>query len=138
MTNTALLERVLAQIEAAPAQWDQGNYASQTDLANGECGTAYCFAGWAVALTYPAAKFAFTDTQSHWPTDRTATTVVLNPAEFTGPAVIDAVARDLLGISDKTAEVLFEGGNSLDDLRRMVADLVAGRPIDFDDEDGDQ
>ncbi len=39
--NAALAYRVLDHIEAHPETWDQENW----------CGTAQCFAGWAVALS---------------------------------------------------------------------------------------
>lgn len=46
--NLPLLRAVLAQIDAHPERWNQKDYATR-----GECGTAFCVAGWAVHLTHP-------------------------------------------------------------------------------------
>lgn len=44
--NTELAERVIGQIEAHPEEWDQRFWRTKRD-----CGTTFCFAGWAVQLT---------------------------------------------------------------------------------------
>ena len=44
--NHELFVQVLAQIERTPERWRQQFYQSRTP-----CGTAFCFAGWAIALT---------------------------------------------------------------------------------------
>lgn len=52
MTNDALFVDVLAHIEHKPETWDQ-NYWSRTvddDEKPLACGTAHCFAGWAIAI----------------------------------------------------------------------------------------
>lgn len=43
--NAELAYRVLDHIDADPKSWDQGRWIRKTD-----CGTAACFAGWAVQL----------------------------------------------------------------------------------------
>lgn len=120
MTNTDLLEHTLAQIEAHPETWDQSMWAKRT-----ECGTAYRFAGHAVALTHPDARFvSYSDC------------VILYPdTPLEGDAPISDTAAHLLGLDPYAAEVLFDPNNDLDRLRRLVADLVAGQPIDFFDKE---
>ena len=44
--NTELAERVIGQIEAHPEEWDQRYWRVRRD-----CGTTFCFAGWAIQLT---------------------------------------------------------------------------------------
>jgi hypothetical protein len=118
MTNVDLLERTLAHIEANPDTWDQSMWSKQT-----ECGTAYCFAGHAVALTYP-------DAQLHFYSD----TVTIYPGTPLAEDVqISETASELLGLDGYESEVLFDANNALDRLRRLVADLAAGRTIDFFD-----
>lgn len=134
MPNTELLQRTLAQIEAHPEQWDQRNFASQVN-----CGTSYCFAGWSIALDHPTAAFLFEDAHPKQSVDRFADRVSLDPY---APDVrwISTVAQELLGLSGDTAEILFAAGNTLDELRAMVADLVAGGDLERfmqDDEDDD-
>jgi hypothetical protein len=43
--NHELFVKVLAQIEREPQRWSQSSFAAQLD-----CGTAFCFAGWATAI----------------------------------------------------------------------------------------
>jgi hypothetical protein len=110
--NVELAERVLARIEANPAQWNQGLWALRT-----ACGTAYCFAGWAVKLALPQAEFLFgratySDTQA---------VHAYVPEE--GEASIQALAAEALGLGSEAADVLFWGENTLDDLRGYVRSL---------------
>lgn len=47
--NVDLLRQVMAQIEAYPESWNQGNWFRKTP--DTECGTTACFAGWTCQLT---------------------------------------------------------------------------------------
>ena len=135
MPNIDLLQRTLAHIKAHPEQWDQGNYASQTD-ANG-CSTAYCFAGWAVTLAHPGAVPLFRPAPEHWATDRTATTVLLDLSAGAEPVSIPDVAQEHLELDNEDAETLFLSDNTLDDLSKMVANLVQGLAADGLDHDAE-
>ena len=48
-TNDELFVKVLAQIEREPQRWDQSDFGMHLDPT--DCGTAFCFAGWAVHLS---------------------------------------------------------------------------------------
>jgi hypothetical protein len=93
--NADLARRTLAAIENDPAHWNQKAWISSSP----ECGTAYCFAGWAVKL--------------HDAVDPGYTT----PIEFK--------AVEALGLDQYLASPLFAPANSLADLRNMVADYAA-------------
>lgn len=108
MPNLELAKRVLAQIEADPATWNQEHWAYKT-----ECGTSYCFAGWALKLAYQEPQFLF------WGYDDEATYVRLPKGETTISSAADAV----LGISQAQGELLFWAENTLDDLRAYVQQL---------------
>lgn len=129
--NVELLRRTLDYIKTHPNEWDQDRWVTKTD-----CGTSYCFAGWALALsglTIHAEQF-----------DEPAVEVgPLNkalPEEYRyspGPwphISVRHAAERLLGLSESylradddelysAADVLFHPDNSLDDLREYVAEL---------------
>lgn len=137
MANNDLLQRTLAHIEAHPEQWNQGAWAKKTD-----CGTAYCFAGTAVHLAHPDATPAF---NTLW--DRTAFMNVPTVITAAGRTLMSQVdiqqeATEVLDLYRHEAGVLFSAHNTLEDLRQMVADLIAGEQIEYahgeDDEYGDE
>lgn len=111
--NVPLLRQTLAHIEANPETWDQARYRRATD-----CGTAYCFAGWAAELS--GVKWTT-------PADDFFAGFVLDGDA--GETCVDEVAARLLGIEhtrDDFEDIpLFDGGNTLDDLRRIVDELCA-------------
>ncbi|ATS92934.1 hypothetical protein SEA_SUPERPHIKIMAN_92 [Mycobacterium phage Superphikiman] len=112
MRNKALLNEVMQFILKYPEAHDQGVYFS-------ECGTVACFAGWACYLAgydkVPGSRGIVADPESPKGCDH---------ASFK--------ARDLLGLTTDEAEYLFYADNSVEDLQRMVANLVADRPVDYD------
>jgi hypothetical protein len=106
MPDTALADRVLAHIETHPKEWDQTWYAERHP-----CGTAYCFAGHTVRLAHPTAEFLFGDSL--------AAAVRVDGVEH----YIGELAAKLLDLSHLDELALFDGSNTLEDLRAMVADL---------------
>jgi hypothetical protein len=110
-----LAERVLAQIEEHPEQWQQGEWAFRAD-----CGTVYCFAGWAVRLAHPEAEFLFGVSSLR---DGSATLAQLGGSP---PRDIKDLATELLGLRWRGADVLFDGRNTLEELREYVRQLSAG------------
>lgn len=116
--NTELARRVLEHIEAHPEQWNQSRWALRSD-----CGTSYCFAGHAVHLTHPDALYMF-GLDLHDGDDRDAAVKVLIPG-VAGPQYVRTIARELLGLSDYNATLLFYSDNTLDDLRSYVEQLEA-------------
>ena len=119
--NVPLLRRTLAHIETKPDTWEQSSWRSQCHAG---CGTAYCFAGWAVVLH--GGKFAVGDA------GELADTVVpagADPADRDQWRFVADYAAEILGIpGDECGDwmdlpELFESHNDLEDLRRIVAEL---------------
>jgi hypothetical protein len=117
MPNTELLNRTLKYIETHPKKWNQRHWASWT-----ECGTAYCFAGWTVALAHPGASPDFSEGASQ--DGETTGYIVVDDESYD----IEAMATGLLDLSQEQADALFCAANSLADLRRLVAELTAAEP----------
>ena len=96
MINEDLIRRVVAAIEAQPHKWDQGQFvggAAWNGADPSECGTTFCFAGWALYLEN---RLAF---------DPTMGLVALDA--HGKPASFDAVAQDLLGLTPWQAGRIF-------------------------------
>lgn len=111
--NAELAYRVLDQIDADPKSWNQGAW---------DCGTAACFAGWAVRLS--GGKSVDQDNDTY---------VVDAPAALgiTGLPVDEAAVK-LLGHScDNSEGDLFEASNTREDLGRLVAEIFGPRPEPF-------
>jgi hypothetical protein len=128
--NVALLKQTLAHIEAHPETWKQEYF---------RCGTGMCFAGWAAELH--GAKWAY-PAEAGW-----LRSELITPKSEDGvgtePIPIEGYAAKILGIEhtrrydDEDFEYdededfdlgtipLFEARNSLDDLRRLVAEICA-------------
>jgi hypothetical protein len=123
--NIGLLKRTLAQIEANPHLWNPGAGRSETPH-----GTAYGFAQWAAVLdgaTFPVPLpqewtpiARYISPQGGLTLDR-----VIPPGG--GDTVhVKAYAIRVLGIDEGAAKQLFDPWlKSVDELRRIVADLVA-------------
>jgi hypothetical protein len=113
--NAELAYRVLDHIDAHPEQWDQGIWIRESD-----CGTAGCFAGWAVLL---AGGTVGTAVSGFDPPPVTG-----GPREIVGRSVADA-AELLLG-SDHIAgdRDLFDANNTREDLSVLVAEIFGPRP----------
>lgn len=103
MRNVELLEETLQFIKDNPDKHDQETF----------CGTAQCFAGWAVALE----GWSMSDLGGLW---------VEKDGEVRD---VDDLAQELLGINQAEADNLFSGGNNIADLELMVKDLVNGSPL---------
>jgi hypothetical protein len=123
MPNTELGYRVLDYIEAHPQEWDQRIY-----LRKDHCGTAACFAGWAVLLSGDQP-----DWSEGWPAEvgdtfsgeATDTVRVVSDGALDG---VGARATDLLDITGEAAADLFAASNDLDDLRTLTAEIFGERP----------
>lgn len=104
--NVELLDRTLAHIEAHPEEWDQGAW---------RCETGLCFAGTAAVLSGAKWLHPLGHQQDHWVRGR--------GSQQSEPAAWRA--QRLLGLDEDQADELFAAHNTLDDLRRIVADLKA-------------
>jgi hypothetical protein len=128
--NAELAYRVLDQIDAHPEQWDQTRWWKPADMAPGvSCGTAGCFAGWAVSLS--GGQMARGDV--------TADVRVESGLDEWSGAYVPVAAAALLGLpmddpwSEDEAEhqELFHENNTREDLGRLVAEIFGPRPVDW-------
>lgn len=112
--NEDLLRRVLDHITAHPDEHNQGHWALWSD-----CGTAYCVAGHAVVMSgyEPDWLSAFGGSEG------------ISTAGVAGKdQTIAELAAELLGLEfDSAHDGLFFGGNDLDALWRIAAELTDGR-----------
>ena len=125
--NTELAERVLTRIKDKPETWDQSAWAITSDV----CGTAYCFAGHALAeLGYKMICDASAPDGQLYASDAVAP----NGRQVS----IEEMARKKLGLTWDQASQLFNGDNSLDDLEKMVkhyANTQDGSTMSWDEDD---
>lgn len=136
--NTELLKRTLQHIEDHPETWDQATWRNP----DAECGTACCFAGWAVTLAggqFEASQIVRIDSLPlSGETVRALQEVGIGTV---GAAAIPDAAAWLLGLyeviydedgtgvylDNDPSDDLFSFDNTLDDLRYIVAGLC-GEP----------
>jgi hypothetical protein len=115
--NAALAYAVLDQIDAHPETWNQGTW---------DCGTAACFAGWAVRLAGGEVDPLTVATGDP--------IVATGPEEIVGLAVdlaAERVLRSNCRIEADDAcddEDLFYASNTRADLGRLVAEIFGPRP----------
>lgn len=119
--NVELLEQTMQVIKDTPELHRQGYWGTKTD-----CGTAMCFAGWAVTLE--GWVFQFGDYESTDPNERSLSSFVVKGDDQIGRHVPE-VARALLGLENHEAETLFDAINTPEMLERMVKDLVNDEPL---------
>lgn len=107
--NAELAYAVLDQIDAHPETWNQATW---------DCGTAACFAGWAVRLAGgKVEKGGLLDPF-----------VVEGPEDIVGLEVPEA-AELVLGSDCRTDfDDLFDAAHSREDLGRLVAEIFGSRP----------
>jgi hypothetical protein len=128
--NAELAYKVLDHIDAHPEQWDQKAWLKGTD-----CGTAACFAGWAVVLAGHDVTF---DTEPEADGSHYYATI-----DGSGSRTVSATAARDLGIEDAfvpcrncagcgytsdASHDLFDSDNDREDLGRIVAEIFGPRP----------
>lgn len=118
MPNTDLLRRTLAHIEDNRREWNQGTWGHRN-----ECGTTYCFAGWAVVLSGGQINF-----EPEFDIDGSyLASYVVMPGDPVPDNVENAATR-LLGLEYEDAARLFYAPSDLHTLRLIVAELTADEP----------
>ena len=105
--NKDLLRETLAYIEAHPEEWDQTKWL---------CGTTACFAGRACLLSGDRPVYEI------GPDDESGRVYF---GQDNRRRQVRYRAADLLGLGQHDADVLFDCGCTMDDLRRIVAELCA-------------
>lgn len=109
--NVELANRVLEHIQSHMTKWNQGDWGVKTP----DCGTAYCFGGWAVALTDGEGFFEWAKDE-YIPRKR----YLLNITE------VRLRAMQLLGLNGDQADLLFSGGNDMDDIEVVLEGIKNG------------
>lgn len=122
--NVDLLWKTLAQVEEQPDLWRQTAFAvALAQLFPGRCGTAHCFGGWAIILHGNTLNADNPGIVTPLPGDHIDPAVTWDLVG--GRTVMDtwAYAQHILGLTADQAGDLFNIRNTLDDLRRIVAEL---------------
>jgi hypothetical protein len=115
--NLPLLRKALSQIRI-PGAWDQTSWMRTT---RSECGTTGCIAGWAVALIdrYDLLFNRVNDSDELF-------VEMVQDRETGEEEYVEVVAARELGLTDREAEVLFDGGNTYSFVVK-VAEMIAER-----------
>lgn len=112
--NTDLLMQVREKIVSEPEKHRQASWAFSKDdpRKGGDCGTAYCVAGWAAVLDGQKLDWTETGTGA-W------------DASFTiGGAMISEHAQDVLGLTYGEQSQLFRGSNTRSAVLAMLDRLI--------------
>lgn len=104
--NIELLDQTMAHIEAHPREWHQRHW---------RCGTGMCFAGHAATLAGGQWVTGPDDFMSEYLAGDSVGDVEWAPVR----------AARLLGLDEDQSDYLFAGSNTIEDLRRIVAELKA-------------
>ncbi len=107
MPNVELLTRTLEYIKEHPDKWDQKVFRSS-------CGTKFCFAGHAVALS-GARWLSGPDTYERYLVESSPGAEPIWVSHYTG---------DVLGLTEDQRDALFACANTLGDLERVVGELI--------------
>lgn len=110
--NVALLEETLTYIRDHPEEWNQNTWGAG---ATTSCGTPACFAGRAIVLSGKTVKKGYN-----------LPSIVLDGMVYCAVdgKPVDAVARDLLRLTNSQAVELFSSGNVMQDLECIVKDII--------------
>lgn len=115
--NIPLFRKTLEHIEANPSEWQQSIWGVQSS-----CGTSFCFAGTALHLNGNELDWVETLNGNL----RTGN-LSLNGARINN--ILDSpsrAARYELGISEYSADILFDATNSLTDIKDIVFHITNG------------
>jgi hypothetical protein len=106
MKNYDLMDETVDYIEAFPEDWDQGEWVAP-------CGTALCFAGNAALLAHPTYMLELDDSYN-------LTGNLLNRKRERVGFISEVAERDL-GLDGWEADDLFNGSNSLSQIKQIIA-----------------
>lgn len=140
--NVELLTRTLEAIEQNPKDWYQGSWVAIVDNDGekvwpenwvdnqNECRTACCFAGQAAVLSgirQPSVKEIQALGYGDWYVSKTGETIWSTKYSTpSGAETVSSWAQEALGLTSWQSEILFEGDNTLRDLRKLVDLIISG------------
>ncbi|GAA2092512.1 hypothetical protein [Actinomadura alba] len=124
--NVPLLKATFAHVLKNMTAWNQAHWSN-------ECGTAHCFAGWAIVLhgtpflPLPKDRVSqlFVVPPPNEPLDGMVAPLVLGKRVVAAPVY----AQHILRLTNRQADDLFFALNTIDDLRRGVQELCVGVPV---------
>lgn len=113
--NVDLLMQVREKIVNEPEKHDQMSWARALSdpRKGGDCGTAYCVAGWAAVLDGQEMSWAFSPHANEW----------RSPYLANGQAVW-RYAQEALGLDSSEEGTLFDGDNSRESVLDMLDRLI--------------
>lgn len=115
----------------AVPMWDQRKWIAIPDntMPEGSCGTAGCFAGWAVMMFVPEFKLDWDDECPN-PYREMVDNIIVDGESIP----IEEMARQLLGLNGFEADALFDWSNDLEVIENVIDKI--GRGV-YDPEEGD-
>lgn len=117
ISNKELAVKVLDKIKLDPREWDQEDYIRPDEY----CGSAKCFAGWACILAGGYKEVIVSENGDYY---------AYIADTSTGYSIdIHDTAEKLLGLTENQSGELFDGGNTLADLERLVAEYYGGDEV---------
>jgi hypothetical protein len=126
--NVELLETTMQFIKDHPERHDQGTYLARNAANPDDCGTANCFAGWALTLSMAQSESEkLADlTYRYWHQDAERRPEV---DAHSGLNDVGLEAADRLGLTYPEASKMFGASVSLPVLELMVKDLTNGAAL---------
>jgi len=115
---TVVLAGAMAMIKARPDLWDQSEW---------RCETGFCLAGWYAEID-PRVSWASDDLES-------PESILLVERDTGEKVPVSTWFRQSLGLSQRSADIITDPGNALDDLEWMVADVLDKRVVGLLDEE---
>ena len=113
VVNKKLLRKVLRYIKTHPKEWDQDIWGEKKP-----CGTAFCFAGHALAMAGAKLRWSKPD-EDGWQE--------LDAVRFPHRAYetnISRAAQRVLGLTGDQAGYLFGGSNTLKEIESIVSNIL--------------
>lgn len=114
MANVQLLQKTLDHIKAHPEEWEQRFW---------RCETKYCFAGHAAIIG--GAEWVVAENDPN-PDNMPMWDLVTMPGSD-APREVQFAASELLEITDRQADKLYWGSNTVEDLEYQIEAIIAGR-----------
>lgn len=122
MRDIALLDQIIAHIEAHPEDWLQDDWAQRSP-----CGTTFCIAGHVARIRMPEG-WSFKFKELYDENYDAAYTIGDHEATET----ISSFAADQLAISYTERDILFDGSNTLPEIKAIRDGLANGNLFDVE------
>lgn len=150
MANIERLREVLGHIKNDPKSWEQDSWATRKE---NDCGTAFCFAGWASQKAGYLAIFSggyysgdnltsrcvqAEEALDFGTIEKGSVTSDVGKDYYLESYGIYQVARDWLDLNEWQADGLFNGENTLVDLEKIINEIESGDYLGYDENDDEE